>query len=139
MAQLFSVDCDPARLDLERIHGYLTQSYWARGIPLETVRRSLEHSLNFGLYCDQEQVGFARCVTDRATFAYLADVFVLEEFRGQGLGRQLLRAVMQHPELQGLRRWMLATHDAHDLYRSFGFQDNSEPSTLMELLQRDPY
>jgi len=139
MAQLFSVDCDPGRLDLERIHGFLTQSYWARGIPLETVQRSLKHSLNFGLYRDQEQIGFARCVTDRATFAYLADVFVLEEYRGQGLGRQLLRAVMQHPELQGLRRWMLTTRDAHDIYRSFGFQDNSEPSTLMELLQRDPY
>lgn len=112
-----------ARSDLEAIYGFLKTSYWASGIPAETVRRSVENSLTFGLFTEGEQVGFARVVTDYATFAYLADVFVLEPHRRRGLGRWMMEVVFSHPELQGLRRWMLATRDAHGLYRKYGFAD----------------
>lgn len=130
------VDCDPERLDLAVIHGFLAASYWAQGIPLETVRHSLRHSLCFGLYEGAAQIGFARVVTDRATFAYLADVFVLDSHRGQGLARLLMDAVVAHPELQGLRRWMLATRDAHGLYAQYGFTPLPSPEVFMQ--RHDP-
>jgi GNAT superfamily N-acetyltransferase len=123
---------DKARLDLAVIHGFLKTSYWAGGIPAETVRRSVENSLTFGLFAEGEQVGFARVVTDCATFAYLADVFVLETHRGRGLGKWMMEVVTSHPDLQGLRRWMLATRDAHDLYREHGFAELEEPQIFME-------
>jgi GNAT superfamily N-acetyltransferase len=134
------ISTDNNRLDLATIHGFLTAaSYWAEGIPLETVECSLEHSLNFGLYKEDQQIGFARVVTDYATFAYLADVFVLEPFRGQGLSKWLLDVIVTHSQLQGLRRWMLATKDAHGLYRQFGFTDLMAPESYMERLFPDIY
>jgi GNAT superfamily N-acetyltransferase len=119
-------------LDLEVIHGYLRGSYWAAGVPEDVVRRSIENSLCFGFYRGEEQAGFARVVTDRATFAYLADVFVLEEHRGRGIGKWLVEAIISHPDLQGLRRWMLATRDAHELYRRYEFAELARPEIFME-------
>ena len=129
----YLVSTDKARLDLEMIHGFLKTSYWAAGIPAQAVRRSVENSLTFGLFRGDEQVGFARVVTDYATFAYLADVFVLEPHRGQGLGKWMMEVVFSHPELQGLRRWMLATRDAHGLYRKYGFAEPENPQIFMEM------
>ena len=128
----FEITTDPARIDVAAVHGFLTASYWAQGIPEETVRKSIEHSLCFGIYHGPRQVGFARAITDYATFAYLADVFVLEEFRGRGLGVWLMECVMAHPELAGLRRWSLVTRDAHELYRKFGFRELAAPESWME-------
>lgn len=117
----YVISTDKARLDLDLIHDYLNnQSYWAQGRPLATVQTSIEHSLCFGVYHDGQQVGFARVVTDYATFAWLCDVFVLESHRGQGLGKRLVEAVVAHPELQTLRTFLLATRNAHDLYRRYG-------------------
>jgi GNAT superfamily N-acetyltransferase len=135
----YTISTDNNRLDLLLIHNFLTQSYWAEGIPFETVKRSIEHSLSFGLYRDEQQVGFARLVTDYATFAYLADVFILEPFRGQGLSKWLLEVVMAHPELQGFRRWILGTKDAHGLYRQYGFTELKWPERFMEKLVPDIY
>ena len=134
-----TVDLDPARLDLAVVHGFLAESYWAKGIPLETVRRSIRNSLCFGLYEAENQIGFARVVSDRATFAYLADVFVLESHRGRGLGKLLMGAVVAHPDLQGLRRWMLATRDAHGLYAQYGFTPLPVPERFMQLHDPDVY
>ena len=128
----FEVDTDPGRLDVPRIHAFLETSYWARGIPLEVVRRSIEGSIPFGLYDGAEQVGFARVVTDRATFAWIGDVFVLETHRGRGLSVWLMECVADHPALVGLRRWMLATRDAHALYEKTGFRPLAEPDRFME-------
>jgi GNAT superfamily N-acetyltransferase len=133
------VTTDRARLDLDVIYGFLTTSYWARGIPRETVARSMEHSLCFGAFDGDRQVAFARVISDRATFAYVCDVFALESHRGRGVGKSLMAAIMSHPELQGLRRWMLSTRDAHGLYRQFGFGAPAHPERLMEVLERDPY
>lgn len=130
----YAISTERARLDLALIHEYLsTKSYWARGRDFETVRRAVENSLPFGVYRGARQVGFARVVTDYATFAWLADVFVLEEFRGEGLGKWLVEVVLSHPELQNLRRWTLATRDAHDLYRRHGFVE-IDPAFFMERL-----
>jgi GNAT superfamily N-acetyltransferase len=128
----YLVTTDKGRLDLSLVHSFLKTSYWAGGIPAEVVRRSVKNSLTFGLFRDDEQVGFARVVTDYATFAYLADVFVLEPHRGQGLGKWMIEIVFSHPELQGLRRWILATRDAHGLYRKYGFAELEEPPIFME-------
>src|SRR5277367_1313379 len=117
----FAISTDRARLDLDVIHSFLTESYWAKGIPRETVARSIENSLCVGVYADGKQVGFARVISDFATYAYLGDVFILEEYRGRGLGKWLMECIMQHPKLQGLRRWTLLTRDAHRLYAGFGF------------------
>ncbi len=133
------VSTDRSRLDLDVIHGFLTTSYWARGIPRETVVRSMEHSLCFGAFDEGRQVGFARVVSDHATFAYICDVFALESHRGSGVGKSLMAAIMSHPELQGLRRWTLFTRDAHGLYRQFGFGAAAHPERLMEVVDRDPY
>lgn len=133
------VTTDRARLDLDVIHGFLTSSYWALGIPRETVARSMEHSLCFGAFDGDRQVGFARVISDRATYAYVCDVFALESDRKRGIGKSLMAAIMAHPELQGLRRWTLATRDAHGLYRQFGFGAPAYPDRQMEILDRTPY
>jgi GNAT superfamily N-acetyltransferase len=135
----FTISTDPGRIDLDVVHGYLSESYWAPGIPRELVARSIANSLPFGIYHGPAQVGFARVITDRATFAYLADVFVLEEERGRGLGKWLMEVIMAHPELQGLRRWMLATRDAHGLYRQHGFEEVANPQALMQILRINLY
>lgn len=124
---------DPTRLDLDVIHGFLSQSYWSPGIPREVVERAIAHSLCFGIHHDDDgQIGFGRVVTDEATYGYLADVFVLETHRGRGLSKALMEMVMEHPRLQGLRRFTLATRDAHGLYAKFGFAPLAYPERHME-------
>jgi GNAT superfamily N-acetyltransferase len=120
-------------VDLDAAHAFLSGSYWSPGVSKETLARAFANSICFSLRCDGAQVGFARVVTDKATFAYLADVYVLEEHRGRGLSRRLLESVHAHPDLRGLRRWMLATRDAHELYRKFGWTD-TPPGRLMQIL-----
>jgi GNAT superfamily N-acetyltransferase len=129
-----TVSTDRSRLDREAIHEFLRGSYWAKGIPRELVDRSIDNSLCFGLYDGDRLVGFARVITDSATFAYLSDVFVLESHRGRGLGTWFMESVLSHPDLQNLRRWMLATADAHGLYRRVGFTALSKPERIMEKL-----
>ena len=131
------VSTDRARLDLDVIHGFLVSSYWAAGIRRETVARSIRHSLCFGAYLDGRQVGFARVISDRATFAYVADVFVLEAARGQGVSKRIMECITSHPELQDLRLWTLFTRDAHGLYRQSGFRESRYPERLMER-RREP-
>ena len=135
----FTISADPARLDRTLIHEFLADSYWAKGIPRETVDRSIEGALCFGLYQNDRQVGFARVITDRATFAYLADVFVLESHRGRGLAAWLMETILGHPDLQGLRRWMLLTRDAHPLYRKVGFTELAHPERVMERVDAGVY
>lgn len=135
----YTISTDRARIDLKIVHSFLTESYWAAGVPFEVVKRSIENSLAFGLYKGERQVGFARVITDYATFAYLADVFVLEEFRGEGLGHWLVRTIISHTELQELRRWMLATRDAHWLYQTVGFSNLKGPERWMEKHYPDIY
>lgn len=135
----YTIDTNPSRLDLGVIHGFLAASYWAAGIPRETVARSIEGSLCFGVYDGSAQVGFARVISDFATFAYLADVFVLESHRGRGLSKMLMDAIVAHPQLQGLRRWMLATRDAHGLYAQYGFTPVKSPDRWMERHDPDVY
>ena len=130
----YRISTDPGELDLTVIHKYLSEeSYWAEGIPLETVEKALSNSLCFGLYKNNKQIGFARLVTDKATFAYLADVFVLEEHRGKGLSKWLIEVIQSHPELQGLRRWMLMTRDAQGLYEQFGWTVLDEDARLRSM------
>jgi GNAT superfamily N-acetyltransferase len=129
----FEISTERARLDFDVLHDFLSRrSYWARGRSLDLIKRSIEHSLPFGLYKDGQQIGFARVVTDYATFAWLADVFVLAEFRAQGLAQWLIEVISTHPALQGLRRWVLATRDAHELYRRFGFTELAQCDRWME-------
>jgi N-acetylglutamate synthase-like GNAT family acetyltransferase len=129
----FVISTDPTRLDLELIYDFLTnRSYWAQGRPKQVVARSIRHSLNFGLYDGSKQIGLARVISDYATYAYLADVFVLEEYRGHSLGKWLIECVTSHPALQGLRRWTLATRDAHGLYSQYGFTPLVAPERWME-------
>ncbi len=135
----FSISTDPARLDSVAIHAYLARSYWAEEIPIEIVRRSLAGSLCFGLYQEDRQIGLARVITDYATFAYLCDVYVLEEFQGQGLGRWLMETVVAHPELQGLRRFSLVTRDAQALYAPLGFRSLAQPDRHMEIVRPGVY
>jgi len=135
----FSVSTEKERLDRETIHAFLTESYWARGVPREIVDRSIENSLFFGLYDGERLVGFARVITDRATFGYLADVFVVESHRGRGLATWFMETVMSHPDLRDIRRWMLVTRDAHGLYRKVGFTDLSAPERIMEKVLANPY
>jgi GNAT superfamily N-acetyltransferase len=134
----YMISTDPARLDLDAIHGYLARSYWAAGRSREQTARSLAHSLCFGLYHGQGQVGLARVISDYATFAYLCDVFVLEEHRGGGLGIWLIGAVVAHPDLHGLRQFLLATRDAHGLYQKHGFTLISAPEKWMQIVQAAP-
>jgi GNAT superfamily N-acetyltransferase len=129
----YDISTDPSRLQLAAIHAYLTRSYWSPGIPRELVARAIANSLCFGVYQGDAQVGFARVVTDKASFAYLADVYVLEEHRGRGLSKRLVEQVLAHPELQGMRRFLLATRDAHGLYAQFGFKAPVKPENFMEI------
>ncbi|GHO45541.1 GNAT family N-acetyltransferase [Ktedonospora formicarum] len=128
----YTISTDPTRLDTATIHQFLSTSYWAKGIPLETVQQAIEHSLNFGVYLGSKQVGYARVVTDYTTFAYIGDVFILPVYRGRGLSKWLMEKVAAHPNLQGLRRWMLLTHDAHGLYEKSGFQRPTSTERYME-------
>ena len=131
-------DC-PQKMQLEVIHKFLTQSYWAKGIAIETVRQSMQGSLCIGGFIDGKQIAFARIISDFTTFAYLADVFVLEGYRGQGYSKQLLAHIKLHPKLQQLRRFMLCTYDAHGLYQQFGFKVLSETDKMMEIRHLNPY
>lgn len=135
-----TISTDKSLLDLQLIHNYLSkESYWAKNIPMEIVERSVKNSLCFGVFEDGLQIGFARVISDYATFAYLADVFILPEHRGKGYSKQLIDFIRNYPDLQGLRRWMLATLDAQGLYRKFGFTGLSKPERLMEITVADLY
>jgi GNAT superfamily N-acetyltransferase len=134
------ISSDPALIDVDAVHDYLSRaSYWAEGISRERCEIALRNSIPFGVFRDGKQVGYARAITDRATFAYLADVYVLESFRGQGLGKLLVETALKHPELAHLRRWMLGTRDAHGLYAQHGFIPLEEPGRWMELPDADAY
>lgn len=128
----FMISTDRRRLDLGVVHGYLASSYWASGMPRAVLERGIENSLAFGVYRGDEQVGFARVITDLATYAYLSDVFVLEAHRGRGLSKWLMECVLAHPDLQGLRRFALFTRDAQGLYERYGFAPARSPSTYLE-------
>jgi GNAT superfamily N-acetyltransferase len=135
----FLISTDRSRLDRNLIHRFLADSYWAKNIPFEIMEKSIENSLCFGAYHTSQQVGFARVISDYATFAYIGDVFVLEEYRGRGLSKWLMECILQHPDLQNLRRWTLVTRDAHELYRKFGFTSLQKPERYMEILSPSPY
>lgn len=138
----FLISTDKSKLDLDVIHEFLSrESYWAAGIPRETVARSIENSLCFGVYDNARQIGFARVITDFATYAYVADVFILEHYRERGLGKELMSSIMSHPKLQGLRRWSLGTRDAQGLYAQFGFEPvvNTRARTVMEIVDAGVY
>ena len=136
----FLISTDPARLDLNVIHEFLTNCYWAKGIPRDLVARSIEHALCFGVYDgNRAQVAFARVISDFGTIAYIGDVFVLETFRGRGLGKWLMECIMSHPALQNLRRWILTTRDAHGLYSQLGFTPVKAPERFMEIDRPDVY
>ena len=135
----FLVSTDRDRLDLDVVHGFLTNSYWAKGIPRKTVERSIHNSLCFGIYEGVAQVGFARVVSDFATVAYLGDVFVTDSHRGRGLSKWLMECITQHPALQTLRRWILLTRDAHGLYAQFGFTPVQSPERFMEIHRLNVY
>jgi N-acetylglutamate synthase-like GNAT family acetyltransferase/predicted metal-dependent hydrolase len=135
----YEISTDAARLDLDVIHNFLSNSYWAKDISRELVERSIRHSLCFGIFRDGKQVGFARVISDFATFAYLADVFVLPEHRGKGVSKQLMETILEHHDLQGLRRFMLATLDAHGLYAQFGFEALDHPERYMSIHRPNLY
>jgi N-acetylglutamate synthase-like GNAT family acetyltransferase len=137
----FLISTDRSKLDVDVIHKFLARSYWAEGIPRETVERSIENSLCFGVYDNARQIGFARVISDFATYAYVADVFILEPYRERGLGKELLASIMAHPDLQGLRRWSLGTRDAQGLYTQFGFKPvvNTRARTVMEIVDPEVY
>jgi GNAT superfamily N-acetyltransferase len=131
MTTEYEVSCDRERIDVALVHAFLRESYWARGRTRETVERSIENSLCFAVYAADRQIAFARVISDRAVFAYLCDVFVIPEFRGRGIAKLLMRAILAHPELQNLRSFLLGTRDAHTLYEQFGFGPPQDPSRLM--------
>jgi len=137
----YTISTDRQRLNLDVIHGFISErSYWAQGIPRAVMGRAIQHSLNFGLYRDNEQVGYARVITDYATHAYLCDVFISEEYRGRGLSKWLVQVMLTHPALQGLRRWFLLTRDAQELYRQFGFSESPDVARkYMEISNPDVY
>ena len=136
----YLITTDTAKVDIDVVHQYLSeQSYWAKGIPRETVARSVQHSICFSVLHEDTLIGFARVVSDHATVAYLGDVFVLPAHRGQGLSKWLMECIIAHPDLQGLRRWMLATADAHGLYAKFGFTALNAPQRWMEKHDMDVY
>jgi GNAT superfamily N-acetyltransferase len=135
----YTISTDPARLDLDVIHGYIDRSYWAAGRPRDLMARALRHSLNFGVYHGETQVGLGRVITDYTTYAYLCDVFILEEHQGQALGKWLIEVITQYPALATVGRFMLATRDAHGLYTQYGFQPLANPDIQMELLRPPPW
>lgn len=130
---------DIREMDVIRIHEWLSNSYWAKGIPLQTVKRAMKHSLCFGVFQESRQIGFARVISDYTTYAYLCDVIVDENERGAGVGKQLMAFILKHPQLQGLRKFSLATLDAHGLYAQFGFTPLAEPQRMMEISKKDIY
>lgn len=134
----FTISTDSSRLDVDAITNMLTRAYWAKGRPRERTERALANSLVFGIYEGDRQIGIARIVSDYAVFAYLCDVFIHEDYRGRGLGKWLMETVKSHPDLQGLRRWVLATHDAHGLYKQYGFTSLENPHNWMEIIHRYP-
>ena len=133
------ISTDKSLLQLDTIHSVLKESYWAKNIPLEILKRSIENSICFGVYIEKEQIGFCRVITDKATFAYLADVFIVEEHKGKGYSKQLMKEVMAHHELQGLRKFLLGTADAHGLYKKYGFKELAMPERMMEISVKDIY
>lgn len=135
----YQITTDPARFEIDLIHQFLASSYWASNIPRSLVERSIQHSLAFGAFDGAQQVGFARVITDYATFAYIADVFVIPAHRGRGVSKLIMQAIMAHPDLQGLRRFLLATKDAHGLYAQFGFQPLAQPEAFMTIHDPDVY
>jgi N-acetylglutamate synthase-like GNAT family acetyltransferase len=135
----YEITCDKTRFDLDAIHRFLTQTYWSPGVPRTVVERAMANSLCFGILLEDQQIAFARVITDKATFAYLADVYVLPEHRGKGLSLRLMERIVQHPDLQGLRRMLLFTLDAHSLYEKFGFKPLAAPERVMEIHTPDPY
>lgn len=136
----FTISTDKSKLDIDAIHEFLsTKAYWCLSIPKTTVENAIQNSLCFGVYQDQKQIGLARVITDFSTIAYLGDVYILEEYRGNGLSKWLMETIMQHPNLQGLRRWILLTGDAHGLYRQFGWTAIADPTLWMELHNRNVY
>jgi N-acetylglutamate synthase-like GNAT family acetyltransferase len=140
LIQGYRISTDQSKFDFDAIHAYLTQSYWSPGIPKETLKRAITNSLSFAVFSEQNRhVGFARLITDKATFAYLADVYILEAHRGKGLSKWLMQNIIEHPDLQHLRRMVLATKDAHSLYQQFGFKPLANPQTFMELWKPDVY
>ena len=136
----FSISTDREKLDLPFIHAFLSkESYWVQGIPLEHVEKAVEHSLNFGLYHQDRQIGYARVITDFVRVAYLADVFIAVPYRGKGLSKWLVGEIMNHPDLQHLRRWMLHTKDAHGLYEQLGWTAAAKPETYLEIYHPNIY
>ncbi|WP_111639388.1 GNAT family N-acetyltransferase [Marinomonas shanghaiensis] len=136
----YRISCDYEEMDFDVIHHYISNTYWANNIPKTTLKRALEHSLCFGVFSPEgKQIGFARMISDQATFAYLADVFIDEEHRGKGLSKWLMQTIHDYPALQGLRRILLVTRDAHGLYEQFGYSSLSHPSTLMQKWNPDVY
>lgn len=135
----FVISTDPKKIDLETVHQFLTNSYWAKGISKETIQRSIENSLCFGIYDENQQMGFARVISDYATYAYLCDVFILENHRGHGLASWLIECIMKHPFLQKLRRFQLVTTYAHGLYKQFGFSKVKHPERHMEIYKSKIY
>jgi GNAT superfamily N-acetyltransferase len=135
----YNITTDTGRMDVSSIHAFLSQTYWSPGIPMAVVQRAIANSLCFGVFSGNEQVGFARVITDKATFAYLADVYVLEAHRGKGLSRRIMEHVIAHPDLQGLRRMLLATRDAHALYAQYGFKPLVAPDRMMEIHRPNAY
>jgi GNAT superfamily N-acetyltransferase len=136
----YTISSKTKDMDATVIHGYISRSYWAKNIPLPTMKKAIQNSLCFGVFTDSgNQIAFARMVTDSATFAYLADVFVLEEHRGKGISKWIMKNIIEHPNLQGIRRMALATSDAHGLYKEFGFKALNSPESFMELHQPDVY
>ena len=134
----FTISTDPERLDTDVIVDFLARAYWAKGRPRERTERALANSLVFGIYDGNRQIGIARVISDYAVFAYLCDVFIHEDYRTYGLGKWMMETVHSHPDLQGLRRWTLATRDAHGLYRQFGWDELANPESWMEILRPFP-
>jgi GNAT superfamily N-acetyltransferase len=136
----FCISTEQARLDIKAIHHFLsTQSYWSLNIPYSRVEKAVAHSLNFGLYLKERQIGYAKVISDFSSVAYLGDVYVLPEFRGRGLSKWLMQTIMEYPELQGLRRWILTTADAHELYKQFGWRPVAYPERWMEVHDKEVY
>ncbi len=135
----YTFSTDKSKLDPSVIHAFLTESYWSKGCSMDNVLRRIENALCFGVYDNDLQIGFARVITDKATFAYIADVFMLENHRGQGLSKQLMAFILEQPDLQNLRRWLLATQDAHGLYAQFGFLPLSHPERWMDIMNPNAY
>jgi len=135
----FSITTDESKIDISYVHRILSNSYWSENIPFEIVQRSIKGSLCFAVFFQQKQIGFARVISDEATFAYLADVFIDPDFQGRGLSKWLMKTIMEYPSLQGLRRILLATRDAHGLYRQFGFTPLTSPDRWMQVHKPDVY